>query len=89
MLPPRGSDGRTRVLFLTSTALGFATYEKELRRFTAVREDIDAVHIALRPNRVMKLAGLRVPLAGPCSQCPVAPIPIVPPRRLPPERPNG
>lgn len=32
---------------------------------------------------------LRVPLAGPCSQCPVAPIPNVPPRRLPPERPNG
>jgi glycosyltransferase involved in cell wall biosynthesis len=64
LLPPRGSDGRTRVLFLTSTALGFATYEKELRRFTAVREDIDAVHIALRPNRLMKLAGLRVPGLG-------------------------
>lgn len=63
-LPPRGSDGRARMLFLTSTALGFSTYEQELRRFTARRDDIDAVHIALRPSRAMKLAGLRVPGLG-------------------------
>ncbi|MFZ4575493.1 MAG: glycosyltransferase, partial [Phycisphaerales bacterium] len=64
MLPPRGSDGRTRVLFLTSTALGFSTYERELRRFTAQRDDIDAVHVALRPSPAMKLMGLRVPGLG-------------------------
>ncbi len=64
LLPPRGSDERTRVLFLTSTALGFATYEQELKRFTAARDDIDAVHVALRPSRAMKLLGLRVPGLG-------------------------
>lgn len=32
---------------------------------------------------------LRVPLRGPCTTCPVAPLPNVPPRRLPPEAPTG
>lgn len=32
---------------------------------------------------------LRVPLRGPCSDCPVAPLPRVPARRVPPEQPRG
>lgn len=32
---------------------------------------------------------LRVPLAGPCTDCPVSPLPVVPPRRVPPEQPRG
>jgi LysM repeat protein len=32
---------------------------------------------------------LRVPLKGPCTDCPVAPIPVVPPRRGPPNQPRG
>jgi LysM repeat protein len=32
---------------------------------------------------------LRVPLKGPCTECPVAPVPNVPPRRTPPEKPTG
>ncbi|MDP1921211.1 MAG: penicillin-insensitive murein endopeptidase [Myxococcales bacterium] len=41
-------------------------------------------------NHLVRLGQvLRVPLAGPCFHCPAAPIPTVPPRRLPPERPSG
>jgi glycosyltransferase involved in cell wall biosynthesis len=64
MLPPRANEGRTRVLFLSSTAQGFLTYERELRKRTETRDDIDAVHIALVPNRMMKLIGIRVPGIG-------------------------
>ncbi|MDX2011573.1 MAG: penicillin-insensitive murein endopeptidase [Myxococcaceae bacterium] len=32
---------------------------------------------------------LRVPLKGPCTECPVAPIPLVPPRRGPPNPTRG
>lgn len=32
---------------------------------------------------------LRVPLKGPCTECPVAPVPVVPPRRIPPAIPRG
>ena len=64
MLPPRANEGRTRVLFLSSTAQGFLTYERELRKRTEMRDDIDAVHIALVPNRLMKLIGIRIPGIG-------------------------
>lgn len=64
MLPPRANEGRTRVLFLSSTAQGFLTYERELRKRTESRDDLDAVHVALVPNRVMKLIGIRVPGIG-------------------------
>ena len=32
---------------------------------------------------------LRVPLRGPCTNCPVPPLIVVPPRRLPPKAPTG
>lgn len=46
-----------------------------------------ANHLSNHLLRVRQV--LRVPLRGPCTTCPVAPIPTVPPRRLPPEKPRG
>ncbi len=63
---------------LTGIAVKYGSSVSQLKRKNGL-----ATHL-LRVGQV-----LRVPLAGPCTECPVAPIPTVPPRRLPPERPNG
>jgi murein endopeptidase len=41
----------------------------------------------LKGTMIMLGRTIRVPLRGPCTQCPIPPALVVPPRRLPPERP--
>jgi glycosyltransferase involved in cell wall biosynthesis len=45
LLPPRQRAGPARILFLHGAELGFSTTARNLERFTATRDDIDAVHI--------------------------------------------
>jgi hypothetical protein len=44
----------------------------------------------LEANAILRVGQvLKVPLPGPCTTCPVAPLPRVPPRRVPPATPRG
>lgn len=61
-LPPREPRGKTRVLFLTFGRMGFATLGRYLEKYSAARDDLDAVHVKLLPTSVMALAGLSVPV---------------------------
>jgi glycosyltransferase involved in cell wall biosynthesis len=55
-LPPPVGDGRLRVLFLHSTALGHATYGRLLERYAAESPDLDAVHVHYVPSRRLRAA---------------------------------
>lgn len=61
-LPPREPRGTTRVLFLTFGRMGFATLGRYLEKYSAARDDLDAVHVKLLPTSVMALAGMSVPV---------------------------
>lgn len=53
-LPPTEHQGRTRVLFLHSTALGHSTYGALLERRAGESTDLDAVHVHFTPPRSMR-----------------------------------
>lgn len=61
----REGEGRARLLFLTSFALGFKTLTRQLENYTATRDDVEAVHVRLTVSRGHRLfgAGLK-PLKG-------------------------
>ncbi len=63
-LPPMQSDGRTRVLFLNTTSLGFTTQARQLEHYAGLRDDIDAVHVNLARPMWMKLLGKSLPIPG-------------------------
>ena len=56
-LPPEQPEagGPTRMLFLTINALGFKTLAGKLAAATADRDDIDAVHVRIKPTFGMRL----------------------------------
>lgn len=54
---------------------------------SSVKQLKNANHLANAFLRVGQV--LRVPLKGPCTNCPVPPLPNVPPRRVPPPTPQG
>lgn len=60
-LPPEQPEGRTRILILTSSILGFSTYGRMLEQYTAERDDVDAVHIWLDAPPWLKVLGKSVP----------------------------
>lgn len=62
-LPPRQREqGKTRILFISSVILGFKRYAESLERFTADRDDIDAVHVRIRNPFPMRVASMTWPL---------------------------
>lgn len=60
-LPPREPRGQARVLFLTFGRMGFATLGRYLERYSANRDDLDAVHVKMLPTPAMAAAGASVP----------------------------
>jgi len=61
-LPPlQREPGRTRMLFLTATFLGFGNLFRLLSHYTARRDDIDAVHIELKTPLWLKVLGKSAP----------------------------
>ena len=63
-LPPAQRQGPARVLFIHHNMLGFVTYAGNLRRFTAERDDVDAVHIDLVRPTWLKLLNATPPALG-------------------------
>ncbi len=64
-LPPRQpTPGKTRMLFISSVILGFRRYAEYLERFTAERDDIDAVHIHIKIPQLVRYASATWPLPG-------------------------
>jgi glycosyltransferase involved in cell wall biosynthesis len=69
-LPPVASDGRLRVLFVHSNALGFATQSRQLKHYAGLRDDIDAVHLDLIRPFWGKILGKTFPVPGPIDRAP-------------------
>ena len=64
-LPARERGERLRVLFLTSYALGFKVGSQQFEKFTAGREDVEAVHVRINlPRALNLLGGMAAPLRG-------------------------
>lgn len=63
-LPPAVSEGRTRLLFVSSVILGFRRYHENIIRYCAADETVDAVHIQLRFPFWNKLLGKSLPVLG-------------------------
>lgn len=60
-LPPEVRQGPTRVLFISAAFLGFGEYYRRLVQYTAVRDDIDAVHIEVQFPLWTKILGKSLP----------------------------
>lgn len=60
-LPPQTRRGPVRALFLSGSILGFRRYHENLVDRTDNREDVDAVHIALRTPLPLKVIGKSAP----------------------------
>lgn len=62
-LPPRhrASGAPVRVLFLGGLELGFRTQSKTMELFTARRDDIDAVHVAVPVTGLARALSVRAP----------------------------
>lgn len=61
-LPPASREGAARLLFIHGNILGFRTVARQLKRFTAEREDVDAVHIDLVAPLWLKVIGKSFPV---------------------------
>src|SRR4051812_16826046 len=46
-LPPRERERAARILFINSNVLGLARMAAQVREYTALREDVDAVHVEM------------------------------------------
>lgn len=60
-LPPVQRPDRTRALFLTLDVMGWSTYASTMVSSTAVREDIDAVHLLFSGHGVRRLFSAPIP----------------------------
>lgn len=63
-LPPAVRRGPARVLFIHHNMLGHVTHARNMRQYTAVRDDIDAVHIDLVRPLWVKVLNATPPLIG-------------------------
>jgi glycosyltransferase involved in cell wall biosynthesis len=61
--PPRCRRGPVRALFIDATVLGRKTYSRAVQRYTATRDDIDAVHIEYRIPLWQRVLGKSLPFA--------------------------
>jgi glycosyltransferase involved in cell wall biosynthesis len=63
-LPPAQRENRTRILFINWLSLGFSTQAKQLQKYSGLREDIDAVHLNIRPPLWAKILHKRIQAIG-------------------------
>ena len=63
-LPPARRQGPARILFIYHNMLGLVTHAQNMRRFTAGRDDVDAVHIDLVRPLWLKLLNATPPGVG-------------------------
>ena len=63
-LPPMQRGKQTRILFINWLSLGFSTQAKQLKKYSGLRDDIDAVHLDIVPPLWAKILHKRITTIG-------------------------
>ncbi|HEY1684962.1 MAG TPA: glycosyltransferase family 4 protein [Tepidisphaeraceae bacterium] len=63
-LPPAQRENRTRILFINWLSLGFSTQARQFKKYADLRDDIDAVHLDIRPPLWAKILHKRIQAIG-------------------------
>jgi glycosyltransferase involved in cell wall biosynthesis len=63
-LPPMRRGKQTRILFINWLSLGFSTQANQLKKYSGLRDDIDAVHLDIVPPLWAKILHKRITAIG-------------------------